>query len=166
MKCAYCLGCRCGSCGVVRFTYRGRWLWGLVPSWAGKGWSATGRRRPSPENSPYVQYTSRSNKPAWAKRGYYLHRWVWATVAGVAYRELPAGCTVHHLDGNSLNNCPVNLCLAPEALNQAGNINVRCPITGVWLTRVEYARRMGIKLAPRTPVTDWEQEAIRQEFGI
>lgn len=74
-------------------------------------------------------------------RKQYLHRAVWEIVAG---KKLPDGWHVHHQDFDKTHCCPENLIAMPPELNPAGNCLCRCPYTGIYLTRQEYERRLGL----------------------
>ena len=66
-----------------------------------------------------------------ALRGLLLHRAAIWVLGGEKYSL--AGLEVHHIDGDPLNCCPVNLVLIDPALHV--HFRPRCPVTGKFLKR-------------------------------
>ena len=54
---------------------------------------------------------------------------------------LGVGMVVHHQDGRRMNCCPLNLVLMPEEMNKVEQR--RCPYTGKWLGKDEWAEMYG-----------------------
>lgn len=70
-------------------------------------------------------------------RNKYVHRAVFEHVAG---RPPKPGFQVHHMN-SCLCFCPHQLLECPPELNPQGNINLRDPYTGHFLSAREYERR-------------------------
>ena len=97
-----------------------------LPVWLPKrGWSITPKG--------YVFWSSRSPR---IKRGTRAHRLTVETLTG---SPLPDSIHVHHIDGNTRNCCPMNLCAMPAEFNPRSTI--RDPFNGQFLSLREYRRR-------------------------
>lgn len=115
--------CLCGQCRPVLGGA------GMVPVWMpAKGWQR--------HKKGYLMFSSRSTT-AGIKRGEYAHREVVRRLGGV----LGVGIVVHHQDGRRMNCCPLNLVLMPEEMNKVEQR--RCPYTGKWLGKGEWAAMYG-----------------------